>query len=728
MTENHSFVSATLAELNRRKVLRTVGAYAVAVFVLLQLMDAAVEPLRLPEWLPTLVVIALILAFPLVFLLAWRYQITPQGVQRTMTAGLLSHSQSSFLFSFMLLATAGLGYVFYQYYSGVFETVVEEVVAQREFKAPVNSIAVLPFTDLSEGGDRAYFSDGIAEEILNLLTQVDGLHVAARTSSFAFRDPQKDIGEIGRLLNVRTLLEGSIRSAGTRIRLTAQLINVEDGYHIWSQSYDRELDDVFALQDEIASNIASSLVDSFAGLNTKPAKRTNSLAAANAYRTGRLHWWRRSPEELQRAIELFASALEHDALFAPAYAALADSWMLLSLYGNITPLRATEKAQPMIEKALAIDPGSAEAFAALGLARWQIGQIDAAESALRQSVELNENYVPAQLWLAGVLGDQGRYPEESLVLEQAMILDPLNELLAVNYAKNLSVRGNYDGAREMMHDLIDLRPDSTMLLRSMSSYALGHGDLVEGWRLANRSYELEPQSPAVIEALAKTWLLLGDTEEAERLLEEGLSLAEQNLNLQGTYFMMLVVEGRFEEADALVRDLAAQAGSAIPEKLQNIFNLQRGMIALAREDYASASEFLDAAMTEVSSPSLDGMEFTIVTMAAYADQQIGNDELASERLQLAERAARRARLNGVDNPGIYYTEAIIHALRDEREPALQKLQQAYERGFRELWLFAIDMRMDGLRDDPLFIALQQQIEDDVNQARAEIRSQLVASL
>jgi TolB-like protein/Flp pilus assembly protein TadD len=728
MTENHSFVSATLAELNRRKVLRTVGAYAVAVFVLLQLMDAAVEPLRLPEWLPTLVVIALILAFPLVFLLAWRYQITPQGIQRTMTAGLLSHSQSSFLFSFMLLATAGLGYVFYQYYSGVFETVVEEVVAQREFKAPENSIAVLPFTDLSEGGDRAYFSDGIAEEILNLLTQVDGLHVAARTSSFAFRDPQKDIGEIGRLLNVRTLLEGSIRSAGTRIRLTAQLINVEDGYHIWSQSYDRELDDVFALQDEIASNIASSLVDSFAGLNTKPAKRTNSLAAANAYRTGRLHWWRRSPEELQRAIELFASALEHDALFAPAYAALADSWMLLSLYGNITPLRATEKAQPMIEKALAIDPGSAEAFAALGLARWQIGQIDAAESALRQAVKLNENYVPAQLWLAGVLGEQGHYPEESLVLEQAMILDPLNELLAVNYAKNLSVRGNYDGAREMMHDLIDLRPDSTMLLRSMSSYALGHGDLVEGWRLANRSYELEPQSPAVIEALAKTWLLLGDTEEAERLLEEGLSLAEQNLNLQGTYFMMLVVEGRFEEADALVRDLAAQAGSAIPEKLQNIFNLQRGMIALAREDYASASEFLDAAMTEVSSPSLDGMEFTIVTMAAYADQQIGHAELASERLQLAERAARRARLNGVDNPGIYYTEAIIHALRDEREPALQKLQQAYERGFRELWLFAIDMRMDGLRDDPLFIALQRQIEDDVNQARAEIRSLLVASL
>ena len=161
MTESHSFISATLGELSRRKVLRTVGAYAVAVFVLLQLMDAAVEPLRLPEWLPTLVVIIVILGFPLVFLLAWHLEVTPTGVHRTTAAGLLTRPQSASLFSFMLLAMLGLAFVFYQYYSGVFATQpAAEVVEQREFSAPENSIAVLPFSDLSEKGDQANFSDG----------------------------------------------------------------------------------------------------------------------------------------------------------------------------------------------------------------------------------------------------------------------------------------------------------------------------------------------------------------------------------------------------------------------------------------------------------------------------------------------------------------------------------------------------------------------------------------
>ena len=216
---------------------------------------------------------------------------------------------------------------------------------------------------------------------------------------------------------------------------------MEDGFHIWSKYYDSELDDIFDIQDEVASQIAAALVESFEGLEIRSQARSDNLAAAQAYRTGRLHWWRRTPEELRKAIALFANALESDAQFAPAYAAMADTYLLLSQYGNITTLKATEKAQDMIEKALALDPESPEAFAALGLARWQIGQMDAAESALRHAVSLNEDYIPAQLWLAGVLGELGRYPEQNRVLEQAMLRDPLNELLMVNYTGNLSVRG-----------------------------------------------------------------------------------------------------------------------------------------------------------------------------------------------------------------------------------------------------------------------------------------------
>ena len=729
MTESHSFISATLAELSRRKVLRTVGAYAVAVFVLLQLMDAAVEPLRLPEWLPTLVVIIVILGFPLVFLLAWHLEVTPTGVHRTTTAGLLTRPQSASLFSFMLLAMLGLAFVFYQYYSGVFSTQPAAVAAeQREFSAPENSIAVLPFSDLSEKGDQANFSDGIAEELLNLLARVDGLHVAARTSSFIFRDPQTDIREIGQALNVSTVLEGSVRTAGNRIRLTAQLINVEDGYHIWSQSYDREMDDVFAIQDEIAENIAKALVDSFSSLSTRPAGRTDSLAASQAYRTGRLHWWRRTPAELKRAIELFATALEHDPRFAPAYAALADTWLLLSMYGNISVMEAVRRANPMIEKALEIDPQSEEGYAALGLARWQIGQMDAAESALRQAVQLNEDYVPAQLWLAGILSELGRYPEEHMVLETAMRLDPLNQLLAVNYASNLAVRGDWEGGKELMQSLVELHPDSTMLLRFMAMSEIQHGNLVQGWVLANRAWQLEPDNPEDISALAKTWIMLGELEEAEKLILQGLEQSGKNAKLLNTHWQMLMAARRFEEAQGLIREQMAEYGENIPAAMQRKFDFQLGMIALVQEDYPRAEQLLSAAISDEDNPAYSGDEIFIVTLASTASRLVGKPEEADERLLAAERKVKRARLNGVDDPGIYYTEAVLLAMKRDPEQAMQKLKQAYDRGFRERWLLEIDGRLDSLRGQPEFIAFKNQLTDDINKALAEIQSARVAAL
>ena len=729
MTERHSFISATLTELNRRKVLRTVGAYAVAVFVLLQLMDAAVEPLRLPEWLPTLVVIVVILGFPLVFLLAWHLEVRPDGVHRTQGEGLLSRSQSAVLFSFMLLAMGGLAYVFYQYYSGVFEAQAPaQQLVEREFTAPENSIAVLPFADLSANSDQAHFGDGVSEEILNLLAQVEGLNVAARTSSFAFRDGGKGIREIGRLLNVSTVLEGSVRTSGDSIRLTAQLINVEDGFHIWSKIYDGNLNDIFKIQDEVADSIATALVDSFEGLKAKPAARTDSLAASQAYRTGRLHWWRRTPDELQRAIEMFAKALEHDSQFAPAYAAMADTWLLISLYGNITTVKATKKAQTMIEKALELDPESAEAFAALGLARWQIGQLDAAESALRQAIDLNADYIPAQLWLAGVLGQLGRYPEEHLVLQGAMQRDPLNELLMVNYASNLSIRGDWEAGRSMLSGLLDLRPDSTILLRFMSKMETHNGNLAEGWELANRAYQLAPDNPEDIANLARTWVLLGDTDEAERLVLEGLQNSEKNSNLIGTHWMTLVVARRFEEADRLVREQLISLGEELPAAMKRKFNFQLGMIALVKGEYQRAHDLLISAISDEDDPAYSGNQVMMVTMAALASERVGLSEEATELLRDAERQITRARLNGVDDQNIYYNEAILLTMRSEPARAIEKLREAYNRGFRELWVMDIDRRLEPLRNEPEFNALVAQIESDINRARVEIRSLSVVSL
>ncbi len=728
MTEKHSFLSAMLGELSRRKVLSTMGAYAVAVFVLLQLMDAAVEPLRLPDWLPTLVVIILILGFPLVFLLAWQFELTPEGVKKASPAGLLSKRQSMAVFGSTLLATFGLGYGFYIYYAGVLVDENPTVVVERTFSAPANSIAVLPFTDLSASGDQAYFSDGVAEEILNLLAQVKGLHVAARTSSFAFRDQQHDIREIGQMLNVSTVLEGSIRTADNRVRLTAQLINVADGYHIWSQSFDREIGDLFTIQDEIASDIAAALVDSFAGLAQPSSGKTDNLAAANAYRTGRLHWWRRTPAELEKALGFFAEALQHDSAFAPAYAGLADSWLLMGLYGNISQPESIEKAQPMIEKALAIDPRSAEAFAALGLARWQIGQYDSAESAFLRALELNDNYIPAQLWLAGVLGELGRFPEEQRVLEHALTLDPLNELLVINYAENLRIRGETDKALQLLTQQVKMRPDSTVLLRSFAQHQFFVGNLVEAWQLSRRSHMLEPGNPADLAAFAKTWMALGAYDEADQLLQQGMAEAGNNQKVLSTYWMNLLVTGRLEEAERLVREMIAHSGPQPPESLRRGFQMRLALLALARQDWPGAEAQLAANLEGNDAPGYHMDRIFALSLAAYTATKLGDSKLADSRLQTAERELQRARLNGVNDADIFYSEAALKAMRGKNQAAVAGLEQAYERGFREKWLLDMDWRLELLRNEENFIALKTRIEQDLERSVAEIQNNLVASL
>jgi len=519
-----------------------------------------------------------------------------------------------------------------------------------------------------------------------------------------------------------------VRTSGDRIRLTAQLINVEDGFHIWSQFYDRKVTDLFEIQDEVASNIATALVDSFSGLETKPAARTDSLAAAQAYRTGRLHWWRRSPSELQKAIGLFANALEQDAGYAPAYAAMADTWLLLAQYGNVRPVKATEKAQAMIEKALALDPQSAEAFAALGLARWQIGQFDAAESALRHAIDLDEDYIPAHLWLSGVLADLGRYPEQVRVLEKAMTLDPLNELLVVNYASTLSIRGEWEKGRQMMQDLIDVRPDSTMLLRSMAMISIQNGDLVAGWTMANRAYELDPDSPENISALANSWVYLGDTDAAERLLSEGLKNFDQNENLLNTYWMTLLVSHRYEEAERLVQEERAEYGENLPAALDRTFNFQLGLVSLIQQDYKSAHQRLAAAVGEEDEPAFKSDEFLTLTLAALAAERLGYQQEASEFMEQAKRKVKRARLNGIDSANIYYAEASLSAMEGQPDDALAKLKDAYERGFRELWILDIDGRLDSIRDNPDYLALVDRIRDDLHAAHSEVEARPLAAL
>ena len=321
-----------------------------------------------------------------------------------------------------------------------------------------------------------------------------------------------------------------------------------------------------------------------------------------------------------------------------------------------------------------------------------------------------------------MLGEQGRFPEEHLVLKNAMTRDPLNELLIVNYASNLSIRGEWASGKALMKDLLELYPDSSMLLRSLAKMALMNGDLVEGWKLAYRAYQLEPDNPEEISTLARTWVMLGNTDEAERLILKGLESSGQNSNLLGAYWMTLMVAQRYEEAESLVRDLKQQMGAGIPASLERNFNFQLGLITLLRRDFHEARLLLMAAIDDGDQALYSGDDITALMLASLASAKLGDDEEAQGLLASAERRIQRGRLNGVDDSGIYYSEAVLLAMRSEPARALQKLEEAYEHGFREHWVMDIDGRLGSLRDQPAFISLTERIQDDLERARVEIES------
>ncbi|MFH1312450.1 MAG: protein kinase [Candidatus Eisenbacteria bacterium] len=364
------------------------------------------------------------------------------------------------------------------------------------------SIAVLPFRDMSPQKDQEYFCDGMAEELINALVKVDGLRVAALTSAFQFRDKGHDIRAIGEQLNVRTVLEGSVRKAGNRLRVTAQLVNVADGYHVWSERYDRDMEDVFAIQDEISEAIVDTLrlklVDS--GGKRPSRHATTDTIAYNLYLKGRYHWNKRSSDGIKKGLEYFEKAIERDPAYAPAYAGIADSYMMME---NIRPRGAYAKARSAALKAIEIDGSLAEAHASLGLCvmshdyDWV-----AAERELKTAIELNPSYASAHQWYALCLVIMSRDEEAITEIKRAQELDPLSLIINVAAGFVAYFTRRYDEALKECRKVLDM--DSTFPVTHMALALI---------------YEQRGMRDEAIAEFEKMFSLEGDEETAKAIRE-----------------------------------------------------------------------------------------------------------------------------------------------------------------------------------------------------------------
>lgn len=322
-----------------------------------------------------------------------------------------------------------------------------------------NSIAVLPFIDMSAGQDQEYFSDGVAEEILNALARIPGLRVAARTSSFSFKDRNVPVDEVGKRLRVANVLEGSVRRAGDKVRITAQLIDVSNGYHVWSETFDRQLQDIFDVQQEISRTIADRLRVRFAPTHTE-AKITTNQDAYDAYLRGRYFLAKRTPDGLRRAEQYFRTSSTLDPNFAPAYAGMAAALLVLPLYADIDASEVRPRARKAVLRALELDSTLADGWAGLGYIRmsydhdWQ-----GAAEAFDRALSINSNDANTHIWYGDFLSGQGLVRESIPHYERAVQLDALSAIRHVSLGWMLMAGRRFDDSARELQLATELDPN-----------------------------------------------------------------------------------------------------------------------------------------------------------------------------------------------------------------------------------------------------------------------------
>ena len=438
------------AELNRRRVFRAVIGYGIVTFALLQVVEPVMHGLHLPEVTLTFVVVALAFGFPLTVAIAWAFDVKASGIEWTspapQAAGLRGARLALLLAGVGALAAAP-GLIWYFAIRGA---------ARQTSSARAPSIVVLPFVNLSADAANEYFSDGITEELIDALTHVEGLQVVSRTSAFSFKGKPTEVSEIGVRLKVATVLEGSVRREGTRLRLTAQLVDTANGFHLWSQIYEREMKDVFAVEGELAKSIVDTLRPQLMPAAARAKAPTEDLEAHDLYLRGRHFWNRRTPEGLHKAVSLFEEALRRDPRYALAYAGLADAYLLLPAYAGGSKSESKPKARAAAQRALELDPDTAEAHATLGFLfgddyDWKNG-----EAAFRRAIALNPGYATAHHWYAELLYTMGRLDEALAEATFASRLDPSSLPIHFDLTLMYLDHRQYDRAIEHARQVLDL--------------------------------------------------------------------------------------------------------------------------------------------------------------------------------------------------------------------------------------------------------------------------------
>jgi TolB-like protein len=446
------------AELKRRNVYKVAVAYAIVGWLVMQIAATVVPALHLSDAITSAVVLLVILGFPIALILAWAFELTPEGIKRTEFADELPKKtprNRAWIYVVIIAGAISVGLFFLGRYTS----------SKQSAELPEKSIAVLPFDNQNRDPGTDYLSDGIPESIINSLSQLSQLKVMARSAVFHYKGKEVDPRKVGHDLGVGAVLMGRLIQQGDNLTIRTELVNVSDGTELWGQQYNRKLADVFAVQEEIAKEISEKLRLKLSGSEKQQlAKRpTENLKAFQYYMQGRAYAQRRTREDLFAAIQYNEKALREDSNYVLAYAGLADAYATLGTYGYLAPIEGLRKSEEAARKALALDENLAEAHVALGQVYVQIAPYNflLGDRELRRAIELSPSLTSAHFYLGVSLGRQGRMDEALEECLKARELDPLSSIIARNVAMPYYLKRDYARALDLLHQANELGPAFT---------------------------------------------------------------------------------------------------------------------------------------------------------------------------------------------------------------------------------------------------------------------------
>ena len=714
-----------IEELKRRRVFRVATLYVVAMWPIIQIADILSPALDLPDSAMRTLLIVFISGFPIALIFAWIFNLTPKGLIKVKSSDgdseplqegrLISKNAEVIVVSVLLLLAISL-FAFQGSMSDEPTGAIASVVENKR----IESIAVLPFVPFSENKQDEFFADGLSEELLNVLAKIKSLRVVARTSSFAYKGVSKNIQEVGKELGVDVILEGSVRrnDVDNTIRVTAQLIDIRTGTHLWSASYDRKFEDVFKIQDEITAAVVGELKITLLGEERQQlmAHETANPDAMIAHSKGRSELAKRTATSIELAAEYFSEAIVKDSEYATAYSSLAEADILMISYSGKPAEIYQAKAQEAVDSALAIDVKSGFAWAAQGLVYYSSNEPNKAIKALEKAIELNPSYAMAYMWYGSLQDDNVKKMEYH---KKAFQLDPKSAVAGYNVASNYVKLGRDREAMDIFSKIIEADPFFPGAYLLVGEISEVNGRIGQAIIQYKKAYELS-EDPMKAFQIANLYVNLGEIDQAR----EWITIAETDESekykgkLAWLNFSFYMTEGNTQKAREILSDFKEVSSPNMREYYNSV------SVNYWLADYSQAIRQFESAEVMRSEKNIDAMSHGAMTAyiyAAFAYQQLEQQDKSNHIINLINVEHDKKMTSGERiNANLWYQKSLVQAIEGERQLALISLQRAIDEGWTERLRIQNEPIYINLNSDTNFKAMVTGLEAKINLMREQL--------